>query len=58
MTWLLILHLSTMSDPMPVGMMIDNSACTIAGIGMARILEDANPGMTVQIECRDMEERA
>jgi hypothetical protein len=57
-TWLLILHLSTMSDPIAVGMMIDNSACTIAGIGMARILEEANPDLTVQVECRDMEERA
>lgn len=58
MTWVLILKLSSMDQTIAVGMMIDNSACTIAGIGMARILEDANPGMTVKVECRDMEERA
>jgi hypothetical protein len=57
-TWLLILHLSTISDPIPVGMMIDHSAYTLAGVGMAQLLEAANPGLTVLAECRDMEERA
>jgi len=44
--------------PIPVGMMIDHSACTLAGVGMAQLLEAANPGLTVLAECRDMEERA
>ncbi len=54
MDWLLILTLtlSGQSETQPVGRMMDRRACIIAGAGMAVILEQANPGLTVAIECK------
>ncbi len=54
MTWLLVL---TMGFPggepiqQPVGLMIDEQVCIIAGAGMAAVLEQANPGLDVLWTC-------
>ena len=57
MDWLLILTL-TVSGPTPnppvsiaVGRMTTPQVCRIAGAGMALILEQASPGLTVTIAC-------
>lgn len=53
MTWLLILNLTFAGQTMhqPVGLMLDERACVIAGAGMAAILENANPGLVVTVSC-------
>lgn len=34
-----------------VALTIDKSACTVAGAGMAIVLQEANPGLTVTWRC-------
>lgn len=53
MDWLLILTMTISGQTIhqPVGLMINERACVIAGAGMAAILESANPGLTVTIAC-------
>ena len=53
MEWLLILTftLSGQTETQPVGVMRDEQVCLIAGAGMAAILEQANPGLTVAVLC-------
>lgn len=53
MDWLLILTLTMGGEQavMPVGQMADKRTCTIAGAGMAQILEAANPGLAVAFTC-------
>lgn len=51
--WLLILTmtLNGQTAQIPAGLMADHRLCTIAGAGMAGILEEANPGLIVAFVC-------
>lgn len=54
MTWILILTMGTADAPpstLPVGRMLDRETCAVAGEGMARLLEEANPGLDVTWTC-------
>ena len=53
--FLLILTFTFPGQPpmeQPIGLIYDPRACAIAGAGMAMILQEANPGLTVTPECR------
>jgi len=54
MDWLLILTvtLSGQTETMPVGRMMDQRTCIIAGAGMGVILQRANPGLSVAFTCQ------
>lgn len=56
MTYILILHLigPAGTASYTAGHMADRPGCIIAGAGMAAILQQANPGLTVQPECKPM----
>ena len=45
-------------DPVPMGLIFDPRACAIAGAGMATILEEANPGLSVTFTCLPQGETA
>ena len=54
MKWLLILTMGYSGEPgstVPVGRIINEDTCKVAGEGMARLLEEANPGLTVTWTC-------
>ena len=54
MKFLLILTMGMADGPpatAPVGVMMDQPTCQVAGEGMSRILEAANPGLTVRWTC-------
>jgi hypothetical protein len=55
-TYILILHLigPAGTASYTAGHMVDRQGCIIAGAGMAAILEQANPGLTMQPECQPM----
>jgi hypothetical protein len=52
--WLLILTMG-MADGVPstapVGVMMDEATCKVAGEGMSRLLQEVNPGLTVRWTC-------
>lgn len=51
MTWLLILKLSTMTDPVAIGMFYDRSMCELAGNGMGLQIQRAEPHVSVTYHC-------
>ncbi len=53
MSWLLIIVLVAdgARTEAPVGLMIDQRACNIAGFGMGAVLSQANPGVDVGWRC-------
>lgn len=53
MTWLLILTFTAQgqSGDVPVGLMVDQNTCIVAGGGMEFVLEQANPGLDVTWTC-------
>lgn len=57
MDWLLILTLTMGAEQthLPVGQIADQRLCVIAGAGMAKILEAANPGLAVTVTCLEGE---
>jgi hypothetical protein len=36
---------------LPVGLMVNDEACQVAGVGMAAVLEAGTPGMVVDWTC-------
>ena len=42
------------SQQMPVGLMLDQESCVVAGAGMKAVLEGANPGLRVEWLCTDV----
>lgn len=53
MSWLLVLTFTFngQSGDVPVGLMVDENSCIVAGKGMELILEHANPGLPVSWTC-------
>lgn len=51
MTWLLILHIAGAGPTVSVGLMADENACQIAGMGMAAVLQVHQPDLSVTWTC-------
>lgn len=53
MTWLLVIVITLGGERVekPVGLMIDQRACNIAGFGMSAVLSQANPGVDIIWRC-------
>lgn len=53
MTWLLILHIAGAGPTVsvPVGLMVDENACQVAGMGMAAVLQHHQPDLSVTWTC-------
>lgn len=53
MTWLLILTFTfrDQSGDVPVGMLVDQETCIVAGKGMELVLEATNPGLDISWTC-------
>jgi hypothetical protein len=61
MKWLLVLSLHYSGQPTavaPVGLLIDQPTCTVAGAGMTMLVERANPGLDVAWTCLPVDEGA
>lgn len=53
MSWLLILTFTFQgqSGDVPVGVLVDQNTCIVAGKGMEIVLEGSNPGLDVRWTC-------
>jgi len=53
MTWLLVLYLTgpAQTVSLPVGLLINEEACNVAGLGMAVVLEKQVPDLSVNWQC-------
>ena len=54
MKFLLILTMGLAEGPpstAPVGLMMDQTTCQLAGEGMSRLLQEVNPGLIVRWTC-------
>lgn len=53
MTWLLVLYLTgpAQTVTLPVGLMINEEACNVAGLGMAAVLERQVQHLSVTWAC-------
>jgi hypothetical protein len=54
MKFLLIIAVLTpdgQSSKAAVGLMLDEATCTVAGVGMTRVLEETNPGLQAAWAC-------
>lgn len=53
MSWLLVLTFTFhgQSGGVPIGLMVDQNSCIVAGKGMELVLEATNPGLDISWTC-------
>lgn len=53
MSWLLVITFTFQGQgsDVPLGLMLDQNSCIVAGKGMELVLEEANPGLDVAWTC-------
>ena len=53
MSWVLVLTFTFQGQgsDVPLGLMLDQNSCIVAGKGMELILEEANPGLDITWTC-------